>query len=267
MKRRSRILLRAAAFILAALIGGPAVATLTAEQLTDVGVRPPPGARLPLDARLTDLDGRATSLGDAIGGRPAVVVFADYDCPQLCSPILALAGVALGKSGLAAGSDYRLVIIGFNPKATAADGRRMVDGQVGFASPVGRATTALMASEPVAERLASAVGFHYAYDPALSRFAHPTALLVVTSDGRLSRVLAGLAVTGADARLALIEAGGGTIGGLVDQVRLVCYGFSASVGYYADRVRILLAAAGVTTLFAVGGAVIALTRASARRRT
>lgn len=265
--KRAQTLARAGALVLAALASAPAVAGLTAEQLADVGVNPPPDARLPLDARLTDVGGHATSLGDAIGGRPAVVVFADYDCPQLCSPIIALAGRALGESGLVAGTDYRLVTIGFNPKATAADAERMVGGQIGFASPVGRATRALMASGAVAARLASAVGFHYAYDPALRRFAHPAALLVVTSDGRLSRVLSELAITGADVRLALVEAGRGTIGALADQVRLLCYGFSASVGFYADRVRITLAAAGVATLLAIGAGLFALARASAGRRT
>ena len=88
----------------------------------------------------------------------------------------------------------------------------------------------------------------------------------MTSDGRLSRVLSGLAITGDDARLALVEAGKGTIGALADQVRLLCYGFSAAVGFYADRVRILLAAAGVATLVAVSAGLLTLARASARRR-
>ena len=137
MKRQWPTFLRTGALVLAMLMSDPGSASLTAQQLTDVGVKPPADARLPLDARLTGLDGRTTSFGDAIRGRPAGVVFADYDCPQLCSPILALAGIALGKSGLEAGTDYRLVVIGFNPKATGADGERMVDGQIGFSSPVG----------------------------------------------------------------------------------------------------------------------------------
>ena len=111
--------------------------------------------------RSTDRSRRAYDIVRRRRGRPAGVVFADYDCPQLCSPILALAGIALGKSGLEAGTDYRLVVIGFNPKASGADGERMVDGQIGFSSPVGRAPTAVLASEVVATRLTSAVAFHY----------------------------------------------------------------------------------------------------------
>jgi protein SCO1/2 len=79
-------------------------------------------------------------------------------------------------------------------------------------------------------------------------------------------VLSGLAITSNDVRLALIEAGGGKIGQIADQVRLLCYGFSASVGYYADRIRILLALAGVATLCGLGAGLLAISRASARRR-
>ena len=267
MTARLHGLLRAFGLFAAMLLGEPAAAGLAPDRLADVGVRPPPDASLPLDARLTDLDGRPTTLGDAIAGRPAVVIFADYDCPQLCSPILALAGGALAKSGLAPGVDYRLVVIGFNPRASAADGRRMVGGQIGFETAVGRATTALLASEPVVARLTSAVGYHYAYDAANARYAHPVALLVVTAKGRLSRVLSGLTISGGDVRLALVEAGKGSVGAIVDQIRLLCYGLGASVGLYTDRVRLLLGAAGMATLLAIAAGLMMLTRNAARRRT
>jgi protein SCO1 len=257
-------LLRLGALIVALTSGAPASAGLTAQQLANVGVSPPPGAKLPLDAELADLDGLTIPLGKAIAGRPTVVIFVDYACPQLCSPILGVAGAALNKSGLEPGRDYRLVVIGFNPQATNADARRMVDGQIGLTSRLGLATEALGASEAAAARLTGAVGFRYAFDPALRRFAHPAALFVVTADGRLSRTLAGLAVTSDDLRLALVGAGDGAIGTVSDQVRLLCYGFDASAGFYADRVRIGLAAAGVATLVAVGVSLVTLGRLSMR---
>jgi protein SCO1/2 len=243
----------------------PAFALSPAE-LAGVGVSPPAGAALPLGAELTDLAGRATTLGAAIGGRAAIVVFADYRCPQLCSPILAVAGKALADSGLTPGADFRLVVLGFNPRADAADARRMVDGQIGLATPVGRVTAALLAAPDVAGRLAAAVGYHYVYDKAQGRYAHPAALLAVSPDGRLSRILSGLAADGQDMRLALVEAGQGRVGSLVDQLHLLCYGFDAQTGVYTSRIHTLLSVAGGLTIAAVGGALLALSRRSARGR-
>ena len=263
----ARAFLRVFALGAAMLLGDPAGAALAPDQLADVGVRPPPDASLPLDAKLTDLDGRPTTLGEAIGGRPAVVIFADYDCPDLCSPILALTGDTLTKSGLQPGRDYRLVVIGFNPRASAADGKRMIGVQIGFDTPVGRVTTATMASEPVIARLTAAVGYRYAYDAARGRYAHPVALLVVTANGRLSRVLSGVAISGDDVRTALVEAGKGAIGAIVEQIRLLCYGFGASVGLYTDRVRLLLGAAGFATLLAIAAGLATLARTASRRQS
>jgi protein SCO1 len=245
---------------------GPAAASLTPDQLASVGVRPPPDAALPLNAPLTDIDGHPTTLATAIAGRPAIVIFADYDCQQLCSPIIALAGSALKDSGLTPDEDYRLAIIGFNPDATAADATRMVDGQIGLSTPVGRATSALMASPSVAKLLTAAVGYHFVQDAGDHRYAHPAALLVVTQDGRLSRVLSGLSINGDDVRTALRGAAHGGAVAIVDQIRSLCYGLGASVGRYANPVRLMLAAAGALTLLAVAGGVGLLVRASGERR-
>jgi protein SCO1 len=256
----------AVAVLIANLFFVSAAAALTAEQLASVGVNPPPGATLPLDAPLTDLDGRSTTLRRAIANLPAVVIFADYRCAQLCSPILAVTGEALARSGLDPGRDYRLIAIGFNQAATAADAGQMVGGQIGFHTLVGRATFPLMGDERSVQQLTSSVGYHFVYDAESKRYAHPAALLIVTPDGHLSRILTGLSITGEDARSALIEAKSGAVASFVNQVRLLCYGFGASVGHYGSQVRILLAATGAATLLAIAAAILLLSRISARRR-
>ena len=123
-----------------------------------------------------------------------------------------------------------------------------------------------MGSERSVQQLTSSVGYHFVYDTENTRFAHPAALLIVTPEGRLSRLLTGLSITGDDARSALIDAKDGGVAGFVNQVRLLCYGLGASVGRYAGPVRILLATAGAATLLAVAAGLLLLSRAGARGR-
>jgi len=97
-------------------------------------------------------------------------------------------------------------------------------------------------------------------------YAHPAALFVTTPDGRLSRVLSGLSIDGDDVRTALKGATHGGVVAIVDQIRSLCYGLGASVGRYANPVRLMLAAAGALTLLAVAGGIGFLVRASGEGR-
>ena len=232
--------------------GDRAEAALTAAQLEAVAVTPLPGARAPGDLVLADEAGARRRLGDRIAGMPALLVFADFTCRTLCGPTLALTAGALEQSRLQGGRDYRLLVVGLDPKDGAAEARAMKSAQVG--DPVGQATTFLMADEAAVRRLADAVGYRYVYDPDNDQFAHPAGVFVLAPDGRVTRVLSGLALNGDDLRLALVEAGAGRIGTIADQVRLICYGFDPATGIYTAAVgRWLMLASAVTVMALFGG--------------
>ena len=94
----------------------PAFANFTPAQLATISASPPPHAALPLALSFEDENGRPTTIGNAIGGVPAVVIFADYTCRTLCGPIVEFTAAGLAKTGLRPGVDYRLVVIGINPR-------------------------------------------------------------------------------------------------------------------------------------------------------
>ena len=71
----------------------------------------------------------------------AILIMADYTCRALCGPVLALTAASLERSGLQAGSDYRLVAVGLDPKDTAADARAMKAAQLGADGPLASAAT------------------------------------------------------------------------------------------------------------------------------
>ncbi len=61
-----------------------------------------------------DLDGHDVTLGDAIAGRPTLLLPADFTCKQICGPALSIAAGALGQTGLQPGRDYSLVVVGID---------------------------------------------------------------------------------------------------------------------------------------------------------
>lgn len=247
-----------------ALLAQPAAAGLTPKDLSGVGLAPPPGARAPLDAAFTDsADGRRLTLGEALAGRPTLLMPLDYACRNVCDPMLAVAGTALAATGLAPGPDYRLVTLGINPRADAATARAMVAEQLG-PGPLLSGAVVLTGSPGPVEAVTRAVGYAYAYDRDTESYAHPAGALVLTGDGRVARALSPLAMTARDLRLALVEAGDGRVGGLADRLVLLCYGYDPQTGLYTPLIRRILAASGIVTVAGIAGLVLVLHRRSRR---
>ncbi|EKE44605.1 hypothetical protein OCGS_1443 [Oceaniovalibus guishaninsula JLT2003] len=242
MRRISAIL----ALLVCAL---PAWAGLTQAELGLVGLRPGDTAQVPAGLGLSD------------GIRPAVLVFADFECPDICDPLVAQTADSLAGTGLAAGRDYRLIVVGLDPRDNAAARDAFLGGTLGD-----RRAAALvpdLGPDRLAE-LTDAMGFGYVYDAEYDRFAHPVTSFVLTPEGRVSRVFPALHPAPDDMRRALIEAGQGTVGGLAERLVLTCYGFDPLTGRYNLAIERILTIFGVT--FALGlGSALAIAHLRERR--
>jgi protein SCO1/2 len=218
----------------------PADANFTAAQLASIAAAPPAHAALPLDLPFRDEDGRTATIGSAIGGVPALVIFADYTCRTLCGPIVEFTAAGLAKTGLRPGTDYRLVVIGLNPRDGLDTARAMRTAHIEAGNPVGAGAIFLSGGEADIRAAAAAVGLHYAYDAEHDQYAHPAAAYVVDSGGRVRRVLSPLGLDGGDLRLALVDAGNGAVGSFADRIHLLCYGYTTILGYAAGATLALL---------------------------
>ncbi len=208
------------------------------------------------------------TVGDAIGGVPALVVFADYTCRTLCGPIVEFVAAGLGKTGLRPGADYRLLVIGINPRDGLDAARAMRAEHIGPGNPVGQAATFLSGGDADIHAATSALGLHYAYDAEHDQYAHPAAAYVVDGGGRVRRVLSPLGLDGGDLRLALIDAGRGAIGTFADQIHLLCYGYDPAKGIYTERITGLLGyAAGTTLILMLAGVSVMIARERRRAAT
>jgi protein SCO1 len=245
--------------------GAGSQAGVTQAVLDGLAVEPPSDAAVPLGLRFADESGQPRTLGDALAGKPAILVFADYTCRTLCGPILTFVAAGLERSGLAAGADYGLIVIGLDPKARLESVRTAKATRVGSGTALAGATIMLTGEEATISAATATLGYRYVYDAEHDQFAHPAVAFAVNPAGRVTRVLSALTLDGAGLRLALVEAGEGHVGSLGDRLRLLCYGFDPVRGVYTQKIMLWLELAAIFTLFAMAGAMVVM-NAKARRR-
>jgi protein SCO1/2 len=260
-------MIRRLAFILALLgLVGPAHAALTENQLSAARTTPRPGAHLPPGLHFRDQAGRTVRLGQEVGGVPIVLLFADYTCTNLCGPGLTLVAGALHDSGLRPGRDYRLLVIGIDPKDGPEQARAMRDARLA-GLPAIRARIVMLSGSADAIRAATdAFGYRYVYDPATDQFAHDAVTFVLAPDGGLSSVLPETAILPGQLRAAIRDAAdGGPERGFIARVVAQCYGFGAAHGLYGAAIRDGLRAGAALIVLALGAGILLLARRRAAR--
>jgi protein SCO1/2 len=241
--------------LLAALLLAPVLSPAAILEQADVEERL--GAPVPLDLPFRDEHGREVTLRDVAGGagRPTVLVLAYYRCPMLCGLVLRGTLKAAAQVGL---DGYRFVSVSFDPRDTPSDAQAAKDKQ-------GEARASFLVGDAAAiSALTRAVGFRYLWDPATEQFAHPAVSVVLTGDGRISRYLYGVEPPARDLRLALLEAGEGKIGSLVDRVILSCYRWDPSQRRYGPAIQGFFRLGSLLIFVAVAGTLAWLWRRDRR---
>jgi protein SCO1/2 len=178
-----------------------------------------------------------------------------FRCPMLCTQILSGLNASLKTMSLDPGRDFEVVAVSFDPKDTpeTAASRKLT-----YLKRYNRPNTAngfhfLTGDEASILALTDSVGFHYKYDPETDQFAHASAIMVATPEGRLSRYFYGVEYAPRDLRLGLVEASRNKIGSPVDQILLFCFHYDPATGKYGATAMNLLRISGAA--FAVFGGV------------
>ncbi|SEV84959.1 SCO family protein [Luteibacter sp. 329MFSha] len=250
--RRVGIALARATVLTAAL----ALAAL-APRVTGASTPPPPdlaaragldqrlGAMVPMEARLTDADGRTRSLASIADGKPLALAFGYYRCPNLCDLTLHGLARAAATMPLDPAKDYRIVFVSIAQDETTADARSARD-MLATMDPHARvdAWTLATTAPSTVQSLTHAVGFRYFRDPRDGQYVHPAGLTIVTPDGRVSRYFFGVDHDPASLRLALVEASGGRLGTVIDRLVLFCQHYDPSTGKYSVLVTRLMMVLG-----------------------
>ena len=240
---------------------GPTSSTMPAP-LREIGFDQNIDQQLPLDAQFVDENGTAVTLGSYYGEKPVLLAFVYYTCPMLCTQVLNAMTATISTLSLDAGKDFELVLVSIDPRETPAQAMaKKMEYLHRYKRPGADAGWHfLTGKEPEIKRVAKAAGFRYAWDEQTQQYAHPTGIIVTTTDGRLARYLFGMEYGPRDLKLALVEASQGKVGTFADQLLLFCYHYDPMTGRYGVYVMRTLRIAGVATVLALGTFIVVMVR-------
>jgi protein SCO1/2 len=250
----------------------------------EAGITEEIGAQIPLDLNLRDEHDHPITFGEAMNGKPTILVPVYYRCPMLCTEILNELVQALREMppDFTAGKQFSVITVSMDPKEHgdlarpkkkayleeygregAENGWRFLTGDI---------------NEKVArqrlETLLGTVGYRFEFDKMLKEYNHPSGIIILSPQGKVTRYFHGLTyrgdkfrVNGPDVkgpdgkftkpttslRLSLVEAADGKGGSLLDQITLLCYRYDRLHQGYSLNVLRAVQIAGVITLLLVAG--------------
>ena len=225
----------------------------------DIGIDEKTGVFIPGDIRFTTENNQEVELKDFFNpSKPVILNLVYFGCPRLCNFATGgLVQVMNEQNSLEIGKDFKVLTVSFDPKDTpelsgakASKYREMVKhGDPGMENWI-----FLTSDAENIRRLTEAVGFRYKVDG--DEFAHASALIILTPEGKISRYLPGIQYEPGDFRLSLLEASQGRIGSseMLNKLMLFCYEFDPIGKKYALKALNVVKAGGVVTLLSICGA-------------
>ena len=224
-------------------------------EMRDVEVDQKLGETIPINVPMINSDGRQMRLSDLLAdGKPLLLSLNYSNCPMLCNVQLNQLSQSFQDLKLQFGDDFRMLSISIDPKETDQRLREMKQRYIEQIPRQVKARehwTFARASEPQIKRLAEATGFSFKLDPTTGDYAHPTMLAFISPDGVITRYNLGVAFPPADLKLAILEAGQGNVGGVVDQFVLWCYSYDPDANSYVAASWKLMRLGGAITVIAL----------------
>src|SRR4030095_6931467 len=170
-----------------------------------------------------------------------------------CSMTLNALVKAMRPIAFSVGHDYDVVTVSFDPKEKPhlASAKKDV-----YVRDYGRAEAAtgwhfLTGTPSSIQRLTDAVGYRFKWDDYTKQWAHASAIIVLTPDGRVSQYLFGIEFSSRDLRLSLVQASQNRIGTLVDRILLYCYHYYPETGKYGLVIMNTVRLASLATVLAL----------------
>ena len=222
--------------------------------LKNVGIEQHLDEQIPPDLEFRDETGKSVRLGNYFGRKPIILNLVYYQCPMLCGEVLSGLESALRVLKFDIGREFDVLTVSFDSHETPEMASKK---KAEFLKRYGRSGASegwhfLTGPQQSINALTKAAGFQYQYDPRTGQFAHATAIMLLTPDGKIAQYYYGVEYAPKDLRLGLIQASQNKIGNLADQVLLYCYHYDPTTGKYGAVIARVLQLSGLATIVGLG---------------
>ena len=213
----------------------PQVSTERPEILQGVGIDEQMGHTLDLNLPFKDENGQAVTLGSFYDGKtPVMISPVYYSCPGLCNFHLNGMVDALKNVDWPIGGKFKMLAISFDPKEGPDLAAKK---KATYIKLYGKPEAAegwhfLTADAATITTFMKSVGFNYRWNPEEKEWAHTSAAIVTSPQGKITRYLPGIMFEPKDIKLALNEASSGKIGTFVDSLVLYCFKYDQHQSKY-----------------------------------
>lgn len=227
----------------------------TARELKDVTIEEKLGQNLDFNLQFTDDNGEKVSLGSFFDGKtPVALSLVYFGCPGLCSFHLNGVVDSLKTLDWSIGTQFKYLVVSFDSREGADLAKQKKET---YLKLYGRPPSALgwhflTADQETITRLTQQVGFKYQWKEDSKEWAHASAMMIATPEGKISRYLHGIIFDPKNIRLALIEATEGKIGNIVDKMIWYCFHYDPKQSKYTIMASNVMKLGGVAIILVMG---------------
>jgi len=234
----------------------------TLNKTAGIGITQKLGADVPLDITFKDETGASVRFSQYFGRRPVLLNLIFYKCPGMCSLELeglvssfakmsyVKPGQAPGAAHTLIGSDVDVVTVSIDPNEgpdlAAAKKKTVLEN---FDYPSAKLGWHFLTGDVEnLNRLASAVGFAYTYNPDSKAISHPAGIILLSPSGKVTQYFYGTGYPEKPLHDAIALAATNTVGPKADVILLGCLSHDAMTGKYSVNVERTTQVLGVLTV-------------------
>lgn len=215
------------------------------DQQMQVGFDEKQGQYADLDVKLVNESGDTVMLRDVID-KPTILNLVYYRCPGTCSPLMWGISKFIDELDLELGKDYEVITISFDYTEGIDLG---IQKKANYLSTMKRKEAAydwkfFVSDSANIAKLTQSVGFNYRY--VNNQFVHPTGLIALASDGKITRYMRGIEFLPFEVKITMVEAANGKIGPSINRVLAVCYSYDEGKNQFVFNVTRV---AGILIIF------------------